>query len=195
MLHSLKAVVDLSSVVINNEKWQWHPLWIKVQCSDRRLTPSDASVCRRQTSWGGAAEGGRRGPWGAAHRVGCPMKCLWREKNNEERAKSSPQQLSQGGLTAAPTWCGLLSPPRPPGQDKLVAVIFFPLADEPLVLVARWPLLDEIRWGTFSVQALAETASGLAFDGPLGLRQHGALKTHAGQILQGHAGWRTNEHF
>lgn len=66
----------------------------------------------------------------------------------------------------------------------MVGVVLLPLAGEPLVLVAGGPLLDELCRGALGVQARAETAPRLAFVGPLGLRQHGALKkTQAGQVL------------
>lgn len=172
-----------------------------VQCREWRLTLSDASACRLWTSWGGPAEGGRRGLWEAARRAGGPMKCLLREMmmmmdKSRIWQLSYVHKLQRGWIQVVrklfPTWCTLFFPPRPPGQDKLAAIVLFALAEEPLVLVGRWPLLDELCRGAFSVQALTQKAFWLAFVGPLGLRQHGALRTQAGQISQWHAGGRTN---
>lgn len=56
------------------------------------------------------------------------------------------------------------------------------------MLVERGPLLDELCWGAFHLQAFAETPSGPAFARPPGLRQHGAPRAEARQVLQRHAG-------
>lgn len=87
-----------------------------------------------------------------------------------------------------PTWHRFSLLPWSPGEDKLVAVILFPLANDALVLVSWWQLVNELCWGTFSVQALGKTASRLSFVGPLSLGQHGSLGATAGQLLQWHAG-------
>lgn len=105
------------------------------------------------------------------------------KSNDDERCyiDSSEVKVQRSHLTCT----GLLLPPRSPGQNKVSVVILLVLSVESLQLVSRGTLLDQVCGGALCVQTLAQKVSGLAF---VGLSQHGALETEAGQVLQRHAG-------